>query len=306
MSTAAAPRHPGAFAALAGGVMTLGLSPVVFRLSVLGPSATAVHRVLLALPFLALWMYLEQRGRHQLYHLPRRDWQILILAGVLWTGDLVFWHWGLTLTTIANCNLISMVGPIFVTLGAWLLFREHITLGFMAGLALALGGAAALTVASAELGLRHLLGDAMAMGAAACFAGYLLAVKRLRGGLPTGTIMFFTCLFSLPGLVISSIVSGETMVPPSLAAWAAVLALAVVGQVGGQAFIAIALKRVPASLTSAAMMIQPFLAIFFGWLILGERATLFQLAMGLVVLGGIVIAQRFSAKPAQPSRSLPR
>lgn len=301
--TPAAAYHPGALAALAGGVVTLGLSPIMFRLSVLGPSASAVHRVLLALPFLALWMYLEQRGRHQLFNLPRRDWLILILSGVLWTGDLVFWHWGLTLTTIANCNLISMVGPIFVTLGAWLLFREHITPGFVAGLALALGGAGALTIASAELGMKHILGAGLAMGAAACFAGYLLAVKRLRSGLPTGTIMFFTCLFSLPGLVVSSLVSGETMIAPTLAGWAALLALALVGQVGGQAFIAIALKRVPASLTSAAMMIQPFLAIFFGWLILGESATLFQLAMGLVVLCGIVIAQRFGAKPNQPSRS---
>jgi drug/metabolite transporter (DMT)-like permease len=299
---AASPSNVRAFAALAAGVMTLGLSPVIFRLSVMAPSATAVHRVLLALPFLAIWMYVEQRGRYQLFNLPRRDWQILALAGLLWTGDLVFWHWALTLTTIANANLLSMVGPIFVTLGAWLLFRERITLGFTAGLALALMGAALLTVTSAELGMRHMLGDGMALGAAACFAGYLLAIKRLRSGLPTGTVMFFTCLFSLPGLVFAAVVSGESMIPPTLQAWAVLLALALVGQVAGQALIAIALNRLPASFTSTCMMVQPFLAILFGALILGERATLFQLVCGLTVLTGIVISRRFGA-PAAPLAS---
>jgi len=286
----------GAYVALAAGILGLAFSPLLVRASEIGPSATAVQRVLLAMPVLTIWMLVEQRGLGALTTLRRRDWLTLIMAGLFWTGDLVAWHWGLKLTSIANASLLTMTGPIFVTLGAWLLFREHVGRGFLLGLIISLAGAAPLVATSVELSGEHLRGDAIAVSAAGFFAAYLLAIKQMRGGLPTGTIMCLTCLFSLPGLFAAAWLSGESLAPPTPHGWFIVIALALSAQAFGQAFIALAMSRLPASFTSVALLVQPFLAILLGWLVLGEAATALQCVGGLVVLAGILISRRYGMR----------
>jgi len=300
--TAAAQGH-GALAALAGGILGLAFSPLLVRMSEIGPSATAVQRVLLAMPILTAWMLVEQRGLGALTTLRRGDWLTLILAGLFWTGDLVAWHWALKLTSIANASLLTMTGPVFVTVGAWLLFREHIGRGFLLGLIISLAGAAPLVAASVELSRDHLWGDVIAMSAAGFFAAYLLAIKQLRGGLPTGTIMCLTCLFSLPGLFAAAWLSGESLAAPTLRGWLVVLALALSAQAFGQAFIALAMARLPASFTSVALLVQPFLAILLGWIVLGEAATALQFVGGFVVLAGILVSRRYGARRPTAERS---
>jgi drug/metabolite transporter (DMT)-like permease len=289
----------GSLAALSAGILGLGFSPVLVRLSEIGPSATAVQRVALALPVLGLWM-LQESGPQRLRTLSRHDWLLLALAGLFWTGDLIAWHWALKLTTIANANLLTMTGPVFVTFAAWLLFRERITTGFLIGLGVALVGAVPLVATSLDLGGGHLLGDGIAVTAAACFAAYLLAIKRLRGALPTGTVMSITCLFSLPGLLLAAGISNEPLAPGSLHGWLILLALALSAQAFGQGFVALAMARLPASFTSVSLLVQPVIAILLGWAILGEAATPGQILGGAIVLAGIVISRRYGARPAEP------
>ena len=50
------------FAALLGGALAMGISPIFVRLSDVGPFASAFYRVFLALPVLYAWMRLEQRN----------------------------------------------------------------------------------------------------------------------------------------------------------------------------------------------------------------------------------------------------
>ena len=56
------------------------------------------------------------------------------------------------------------------------------------------------------------------------------------------------------------------------------------------------MSRLPAPFTSVALLIQPFLAILLGWLILGEAATLLQFLGGFVVLAGILVSRRYGAR----------
>ncbi len=50
-----------AFIALISGAIGIAFAPIFVRLSELGPGATAFHRLLLAVPFLWLWMGLDRR-----------------------------------------------------------------------------------------------------------------------------------------------------------------------------------------------------------------------------------------------------
>ena len=103
-----------AFAALVLGAVAMGASVLFVRWADVGPYASAFWRVFLALPFLWVWMRLENGSATW----PRLDGTVL-LAGLLFTGDLFFWHLAILGTTVANattagsCDILNLVlGPL--------------------------------------------------------------------------------------------------------------------------------------------------------------------------------------------------
>ena len=287
-----------ALAALAVGIVGVGFAPVFMRLSELGPNATALYRVAFALPFLLLWLSLERRpARNGPPKEPRRigrsDWLILALSGVFWSGDLVFWHWSITLTNVANSTFLACSSPIFVIVGARLIFGEQISRGFLAGFALTLIGGAALMGSSLAFGGGDLLGDMFGIVTAFFFGSYLLTIKHLRGNLPTGAIMFWSGVFSLPGLLLAALLTGDGFVAESLFGWSMIIGLALLAHVLGQGLAAYALAHLPASFASVAFLGEPVVAAILGWVILAEALGPLQAAGCVIILAGVWLAQRY-------------
>lgn len=278
--------------ALAAGIIGISFSPIFVSLSEVGPTATAVYRMALALPALALWMGLERRAEPAPRRLTRRDWLILALSGLMFTGDLVAWHTAILTTGVANATFLGNLAPLVVTLGAWLLFHERITLGFLLGLAVALGGAGLLMGANAFTGSGDLLGDALGVITALFYGAYLLTIKQLRGGLPTGQVMLLSSAFSCIGLLAASLVLGEGLLPATLYGWGMLVGIALLSQAGGQSLIAFAMRHLPASLASATMLANPVIAALLAWVILGQALQPLQGLGCAVVLGGIALTQR--------------
>src|SRR6185436_10231034 len=100
--------------------------------------------------------------------------------GVAFAGDLAFWHKSIEFTSVANSTLLANLASIFVTLAAWLLWRERPRPLFLVSLALALGGVALLVQTSLDFSRTALLGDALGVVTAWFYAWYILAVKGLR------------------------------------------------------------------------------------------------------------------------------
>src|SRR5258708_32903786 len=164
-------QHPQRLAlpALLLGGIAIGFSPIFVRLSELGPIATGFHRLFLALPLLWLWMRWE-RGAGETTSV---EWLPIAVPGALFAGDILFWHWSITYTTVANATLFANLAPVVVTFGAWFYLRERITFRFLVGMALAMGGAALLVDASAALGARFVLGDVLGLITACVFGSYV-------------------------------------------------------------------------------------------------------------------------------------
>jgi drug/metabolite transporter (DMT)-like permease len=276
-------------ALLVGGI-AIGFSPIFVRLSELGPIATGFYRLLLALPLLWLWMRWEGRGAAP--GTSRVEWLAMAVPGVLFAGDILFWHWSITYTTVANATLLANLAPVIVTVGAWLYLRERVTLGFMAGMALAMGGATLLVNASAELGTRYVLGDMLGLITACFFGSYVVAVARLRDRNAASTIMFYSSAVTCLVLLAATLVAGESLLPSSLSGWIVLLALAWVSQAMGQGFIAYALGHLPASFSALAILIEPLTAAVLGWIWLGEALGVLQAVGGVIVLIGIAVARR--------------
>ena len=285
--------------ALAVGVLVISFSPVLVQVSEVGPSATAVYRMLFALPALTAWMVLERRPEQvPLRKLKMRDWGLLALAGLLFTGDLVAWHSSIRMSGVANATFLAHLSTPIVSLGAWLLFRERLTWGFMTGLVLAMAGTALIMGASILEPSGNLLGDGLGLLTAIFYGAYLLVIKQLRDTLPSGLIMAVSSAFSLIGLLVAALVMGEGLIPQTLLGWGTLVAIGLLIHSGGQGLITVAFRHLSASFASVALLATPVLAALFGWLLLGETLTLLQSLGCAAVLAGIALSQRLGAAKA--------
>src|SRR5471030_2962200 len=157
MNQAESARKSLAFGALLLGAAAIAFAPIFVRLSDTGPSASAFWRVALAITPLWFWVWMSPRSMH----IRSAPWKSLAIAGLCFAGDLGAWHVSIVYTSIANSTLEANFAPIFVTLGAWLLFRQRVSRLFLTGLGATLGGAVLLIGPNFALGGRALLGDAL-------------------------------------------------------------------------------------------------------------------------------------------------
>ena len=283
-----------ALLALLAGATGIAFAPIFVRLSETGPSATAFHRVALALPLMWVWMR-HEAGRQPLLLRPatRRDALLLGAAGFFFAIDLAFWHWSIQFTSVANSTLLANLASIFVTLAAWLLWKQRPSSLFVAGLAAALLGVGVLVRASLGFSPTALLGDALGVVTAMFYAWYLLSMKGLRDrGMATLQLMAVTTTITAVFLLPVALASGEALLPPSALGWLKLLGLAWISHSAGQGLIAYALAHLPAAFSAVGLLLQPVMATLFAWLLLAEPVSALQCVGGAVVLAGIYLAHR--------------
>jgi drug/metabolite transporter (DMT)-like permease len=288
-------RVRGAIAALLLGAVAIGFAPILVRLSELGPVATAFHRMLFSLPALWLWYAIECR-RPSSTPAAAADRPGFLAAGLCFAGDLAIWHWSLAFTSVANATLFPNFAPVFVTLAGLLFFGERFSRTFLAGMGLAIAGAVVLMGASFDLGPRHLLGDGLALATALFYAGYILAVGRLRGRHGTAKIMAWSGLITCVCLLPVAVASGESLIAPSLEGWLVLAALGLFSHALGQSLIAYALAHLPAAFSSVALLLQPAVAAVLAWVLFAEALGPWQAAGAVVILAGIALARRGSRR----------
>jgi drug/metabolite transporter (DMT)-like permease len=282
-----------ALAALFAGATCIALSPIWVRVSDVGPTVSAFWRVALAVPLLWILLAASRKGSPPA-QAPHRGY--LLAAGVAFAGDLAFWHWSIQYTSVANSTLLANLATIFVTLAAWLLWKQRPTRLFLAGLATALVGVGLLVRSSLSFSATALLGDALGVVTAMFYAWYLLSVKEVRDrGAATLQLMAVTTTITALLLLPVALVSGEPMLPSSWNGWLVLLGLAWISHSGGQGLIAYALAHLPAAFSSVSLLFQPVMAAVFAWALLGEPLVALQVAGAAVVLCGIWLARRGSA-----------
>jgi len=281
-----------ALLALFAGATCIALSPIWVRVADVGPTASAFWRVALAVPLLWGAVALLPRVAAPL---PRAHWSLLAAAGLAFAGDLAFWHWSIQATSVANATLLANLSSIFVTLAAWLLWRQRPSAQFLVGLALALAGVALLVRASLGFSSTALLGDGFGVVTAMFYAWYLLTVKRLRDlGAATLRLMAVTSTLTAAILFPVALASGEALLPASARGWLVLLGLAWITHAGGQGLITYSLAHLPAAFSSVGLLLQPVMAAAFAWVLLGEPLVALQFAGGAVVLAAIYLARRGS------------
>jgi drug/metabolite transporter (DMT)-like permease len=280
---------------LALAILAISFSPILFRLSEIGPTATAFYRTSLALPLLATWMAIERR-RGRRHGTPiaafwRRDGIALAVGGAIFAANIACYAWAVHFTSIANASLLSNLSPIFVALAGFVLFGDRISRGFIAAMTAAILGTAILAADKLTLDDSQILGDGFALFSSLFFAAYLIIVGRLRRRLSSATIMLWTGIFTTIGLLAAVLATGENPIPGTAYGWAMLIALAVVSYALGQSLLTVALARLGASFSAVSLLFLPVGAAIQGWALLGEGVSLNQAIGGVIILGSILGAR---------------
>lgn len=261
-------------------------SGIFVRYSALGPVNTGFYRMLFALPMLFLLARKELRG------ISGKDMLLMLLTGVLFSGDIILFNLSLSRTSIANTNLFTNLTTFTVIPVSCLLFKEKLPKRLLVGAGIAIAGVVVLILGKAEPSPSNYVGDLMAFGASIFYGLYLLASYRLRERFSGNVITFFcliSCMLVMPLYIIP--VEGF-QVPHGFSELWPLLGLAICLQVFGHNLMAYCQGKVNVNLSSIVSLTQPPVAALYSFLFFRERLTWMEIVGICIVICGVYFAKR--------------
>ena len=221
----------------------------------------------------ALWLPWRQS-------VPRRLWAPLANAGiamfVLQIQVIASLYW----TTAGQSAILLVVSPIFAA--GWLALRrrDHLNgrrwgglLAGLAGVGLVVGGSAG------RFEWSHAVGDLLALGAAAAWVWYSLAISPVVGSL--GTWQATTCALGIAALLLSPLALFEAAHhvwwrSVSWEAWGGLIYSAAVGHVVAMSLWGRSMYRLGTRQTMPYTYLEPVSAVVIAAIILGESLSAIQ------------------------------
>ncbi len=226
----------------------------------------------------------------------RRSARLLVPLGLLGYagagGSTVF---ALSLLPAGITSILSSTSPLMLVLGTLLFARHNVQATRIYGAILGLIGVVVLSGGLATVGdlqPRALLGVPLALGSAACWAGYTGLARRLgaRDALVT------TTLTSGIGTAAVAVVAIPTqdwshLAQVSVTAWVATLWAG--GLAIGCAYVAwsLVLRRLPAAAVLPFNYLTPVFSLGIAGTVLGEPITLSVVVGAVSVVGGVALSQ---------------
>jgi drug/metabolite transporter (DMT)-like permease len=237
--------------------------------------------------------------------IARREIGFFLLFGI---AGLAFVHFlyftGITHLDIGIALVIQYVAPVLVAVWARFFVHEPVRRRLWVALALALTGLS-LVVELWHGGTLDGIGVAASLGAAFAYALYIILAERsLHRGRDVYSLLAWGFLFaagfwavvqpwwSFPGGVITADASllgrlAETHLP----VWLLLGYVIVLGTIVPFICMIAALRYIPATRATVTAMLEPVLAGLVAYAWLGEEIGAVQIVGGLLVLGGIFLAQ---------------
>ena len=279
-----------AFGALAFAVGAIAWVPILIRWAEIPGPASAFYRVFIAALILIPWGL----ARFQRPLPAPRAASLALAGGVCFGLDLALYNTAVLKTSAATAAFLGNNTPVFVGLGAWLLFRKRPPVSFWAGLALALSGGAIMILADAwgHTVTGDPLGDLLALVAGGFFAGYLLAAERLRADMDTLTFNTLAIVGSVGTLLAICLAMGMPLTGYSRQTWAALAGLGLIAQLAAYFALVYALGHLPATITSVGLLAQLPRTAGLAAVFLDEPVTAAQVAGGALVLAGVYVVNR--------------
>jgi DME family drug/metabolite transporter len=220
----------------------------------------------------------------------RRDLPWLAAMGAISIGLFhVMWNTAVLVNGVSVATVIQANAPIFVTLMAWLLWREPLTRRKIGAVVCAFLGTVLIArldgLGSAQVTLFGLL---IALGAALAYGGLSLFGKKLVGDYSPWTILVYAFGFGALTLLPFQI---KTIIPwpIPLSVWGFFAGLVLLSTISGFVLYTTGLRRLQASVAAIVATTEVPFAAIVSYIALGERLDGWQILGAVLVIAGVIL-----------------
>jgi drug/metabolite transporter (DMT)-like permease len=283
-----------AYLTLLVGVAAMSFASIFIRLAEAPPLVIAAYRLTIAA--LVFLPFAPSKWSKTWRQVSRRDVLLLLFASLFLALHFALWISSLKNTSIASSVILVTSNPIFVAIFSYFLWKEKMTRLMLGGMALALGGAVLISYGDFALSGTALLGDVLAVLAALVWGIYLVTARHLRARIDFLSFVTFIYAGAAVFLLIAVAIGGYSLFGYSTQTYLMMALLALVPQLIGHSAANFALRFIPATLVSVAILGEPVGATLLGYFILKEAPGLNEIAGGILVLAGILAVLKRSPK----------
>lgn len=224
---------------------------------------------------------------------PRADLPRLLVCGILWFGIYnVALNAAEQRIDAGTAAMVISLGPVFIAVLAGLLLKEGFPRTLLIGGGIAFLGVVLIGLATSQQGLSAGLGTALALLAAATYAGGVIAQKPLLGRTSALMITWLACLVGavlcmpfLPQLIDE--ISNASVETIGWTLYLGIFPTAVAFTTWGYA-----LARSTAGRMGALTYLSPPIAVALAWLILAETPPWLAIVGGALSLAGVIFSHR--------------
>jgi drug/metabolite transporter (DMT)-like permease len=193
-------------------------------------------------------------------------------------------------------TLMANTAPVWVGVGALVVWRRRLPGLFWLGLAVAMAGVAVVLGLDAIKEIELGLGSLMGLGAAIFYGAYFLVTQTARERIDAPTYFWLSTSCSAAVLLVVVGLLGQPLTGYPTQGWLSFLAMGLVVQLMGWLAINYAQGHLPATVVSPTLLVQPVLTAVLAGPILGETLGTGQVVGGLIVLVGVFLVHRSSEK----------
>ena len=232
-----------------------------------------------------------------------RDELLFLVCGV--AGGSAYFiaeNTALELTLISDVAVLVSIAPLTTALIGAIFYRdERITLMTCLGMIIAFIGSAMLALKDGFVWGDSVVGDLLAMLAALVWAFYPMALKQLNRRYTTLVItrkmFFYGILSALPLLAMQdSPIDWQAMKQPAV--WGNLLYLGLVCSMAAYFIWGITVKRIGAVRASNYFYLSPIISMIAAAIWYGERTNAIAYVGCVLILAGVIIAEKFKRNPA--------
>lgn len=226
--------------------------------------------------------------------LTKKDWLMLLAAGVMLAGDVALYNTAFSYTSVANATLIVNLTPFVIVPVSRFVFKESVPRHFLIGAAVAVAGLVLLMLGKAEGAESGFKGDLLSMAACVFYSAYILLTYRASGSVSSSAIMFVCSISTTAVLFIIGALAEGPEVPRTWAEIWPILGMTLSLQVIGQNLLAHCQHSLSVNLSSVICLSEPAFAAVYAILLFGEKPTVTELfGMAAVVLGVYLVKRQY-------------
>ncbi|GAP11218.1 predicted permease, DMT superfamily [Bellilinea caldifistulae] len=287
------------------GILAVSTAAIFIRYAQQQAPSLIIAAYRLGLASLILMPFSLRQAQREVSTLPINGKLQALLAGVFLAVHFATWIISLELTSVASSVVLVTTTPLWVAIFSPLFLRERMKKEVWWGLGLALSGGVVVAASQAcvwqqsrlvctSLGSffqgKALLGNLLALMGAWMAAGYLLVGRKIRPMISLRSYILMVYSTAAVILIGMAAVMGYSFTAYPLPVFGWFLLLAIIPQVIGHSSFNWALRYLPATFVSLALLGEPVGATILAMIFLRETPLLNEVIGGGMILGGIYLA----------------